>query len=47
MRVRQKVEPSFVAGAGITVARARSFTPVRSLFLSSLSLPAQALLLTL
>lgn len=33
--MRQKVEPSFVAGAGITVARARSFTPVRSLFLSS------------
>jgi len=34
--VRQKVKPSFVAGAGITVARARSFTPVCSLFLFSL-----------
>ena len=34
VHVRQKVEPSFVAGVGITVARARSFTPVLFLFLT-------------
>lgn len=36
VHVRQKVEPSFVAGVGITVARARSFTPVLFLFLTDL-----------
>lgn len=36
VHVRQKVEPSFVAGVGITVARARSFTPVLFLFLADL-----------
>lgn len=41
VHVRQKVEPSFVAGVGVTVARARSFTPV--LFLSADSLPPSLL----
>lgn len=36
VHVRQKVEPSFVAGVGVTVARARSFTPVLFLLPRSL-----------
>lgn len=38
MCVSQEVNPSFVAGAGITVARARSFTPILTLSLSTASL---------